>query len=92
MNWYQVVFTIKSFANKVEGDKDSARSGEDYDIFGVIDFGDCHENPYVFDLATTIMYMMTQVCLSCLYIYIYIYIYYITAPPLRLVNTVIHFI
>ena len=38
--------------------------GDDYDVFGVIDFGDSHENPYIFDLATTIMYMMTQVRLK----------------------------
>jgi len=35
-------------------------TGSDYDVFGVIDFGDSHENPYLFDLATSIMYMMTQ--------------------------------
>ena len=43
---------------KNENDK---QAGENYDVFGVIDFGDSHENPYIFDLATLIMYMMTQV-------------------------------
>ena len=45
----------------MEGKEKNDNTGEDYDVFGVIDFGDSHENPYVFDLATTIMYMMTQV-------------------------------
>jgi hydroxylysine kinase len=31
-----------------------------YDIFSVIDFGDTQRNPVIFELALTIMYMMTQ--------------------------------
>ena len=33
---------------------------EQYEIFGVIDFGDSQKNPYIFELAITIMYMMTK--------------------------------
>ena len=55
---YQI---LQYLQNKLIGKDEGERVGDDYDVFGVIDFGDSHENPYVFDLATTIMYMMTQV-------------------------------
>ena len=55
---YQI---LQYLQNKLIGKDQGERVGDDYDVFGVIDFGDSHENPYVFDLATTIMYMMTQV-------------------------------
>ena len=54
----------------MEGKEKNDKTGEDYDVFGVIDFGDSHENPYVFDLATTIMYMMTQVKFECYNFYV----------------------
>ena len=55
---YQI---LQYLQNKLIGKDEGERVGDDYDVFGVIDFGDSHENPYIFDLATTIMYMMTQV-------------------------------
>ena len=58
---YQIIQYIQ---NKVSEKDEGERTGDDYDVFGVIDFGDSHENPYIFDLATTIMYMMTQVRLK----------------------------
>ena len=58
---YQI---LQYFQNKLSEKDEGERVGDDYDVFGVIDFGDSHENPYIFDLATTIMYMMTQVRLK----------------------------
>ena len=55
---YQI---LQNLQNKLSEKDEGERTGDDYDVFGVIDFGDSHENPYIFDLATTIMYMMTQV-------------------------------
>ena len=55
---------LQYLQNTVSEKDEEERTGDDYDVFGVIDFGDSHENPYVFDLATTIMYMMTQVRLK----------------------------
>ena len=56
---------IHQYLQNTVSEKDEEEGkGDDYDVFGVIDFGDSHENPYIFDLATTIMYMMTQVRLK----------------------------
>merc|ERR1739844_600187 len=54
---YQILLYLQ---NAVSEKDEGERTGVDYDVFGVIDFGDSHENPYIFDLATLIMYMMTQ--------------------------------
>ncbi|XP_023335145.1 hydroxylysine kinase [Eurytemora carolleeae] len=34
--------------------------GGEYEVYGVLDFGDSHYNPLIYELAITIMYMMTQ--------------------------------
>ena len=34
--------------------------GGEQEVYGVLDFGDSHHNPLVYELAITIMYMMTQ--------------------------------
>ena len=57
-------YVLECLQNKLGERDEKERTGDDYDVFGVIDFGDSHENPYIFDLATTIMYMMTQVRLK----------------------------
>ena len=57
-------YVLECLQNKLSERDEKERTGDDYDVFGVIDFGDSHENPYIFDLATTIMYMMTQVRLK----------------------------
>ena len=59
-------YVLECLQNKLSERDEKERTGDDYDVFGVIDFGDSHENPYIFDLATTIMYMMTQVRLKIL--------------------------
>jgi len=58
-NEQNILVRLNKDVKKEEGGKPD-ELGENYDVFGVIDFGDSHENPYIFDLATTIMYMMTQ--------------------------------
>ena len=57
-------YVLECLQNKLGERDEKERTGDDYDVFGVIDFGDSHENPYIFDLSTTIMYMMTQVRLK----------------------------
>ena len=60
---YQI---LQYLQNRLSEKDEGERTGDEYDVFGVIDFGDSHENPYIFDLATTIMYMMTQVRMKIL--------------------------
>ena len=38
----------------------SAQDPKDYELFSVIDFGDSHKNPIIFELGIAIMYMMTK--------------------------------
>jgi len=43
-----------------EGVSKGSKDGHAHRVCGVIDFGDCNEAPYIFEVATTIMYLMIK--------------------------------
>ena len=45
--------------------RETGRGSGEYSVHTVIDFGDAHVNPLAFELAITIMYMMTKVGVKC---------------------------